>query len=144
MSKTVENLVNQAIGITVKHYNNSFKGVKPPICRDFGESNTDKSTYRPDLSLARAYQGSQNKKLIYDFDDGKDTGETVQTYVRSKGLDITEIETAQKRITQIIEDKKEKAENDKKSSEAQQKFINDLSNAVKGQDSTNSEQNSSN
>lgn len=144
MSKNVENLVNQAIGITVKHYNNSFKGFKPPICRDFGDSNTDKSTYRPDLSLARAYQGAQNKKLIYDFNDGKDTGETVQTYVRSKGLDITEIETAQKRITQIIEDKKEKVESDKKSSEAQQKFINDLSNAVKGQESTTSEQNSTN
>lgn len=144
MSKTVENLVNQAIGITVKHYNNSFNGVKPPICRDYGESNTDKSTYRPDLSLARAYQGAQNKKLIYDFDNGQDTGETIQTFVRSKGLDITEIETAQKRITQIIEDKKEKAKSDKESADAQSKFINDLGNAIKGQENPTSEQNSTN
>lgn len=144
MSKIIEKLVNEAIGINVKHYSNSFKGVKPPICRDYGESNTDKSTYRPDLSLARAYQGAQNKKLIYDFDNGKDTGETVQTFVRSKGLDVTEIETAQKRITQIIEDKTEKAKLDKESAEAQSKFINDLGNAIKGQENTTSEQNITN
>ena len=121
----------EKIGISVKHYSNSFVGEKPPICRDYGESNTDKSTYRPDLSLARAYQGAQNKKLIYDFNDGKDTGDFVQTFIRSKGLDITEVETAQKRVTQIIEDKKEVANKYKKNSEAQKKFISDLSDSLK-------------
>lgn len=132
------------IGISVKHYSNSFKGDKPPICRDYGESNTDKSTYRPDLSIVRAYQGAKDKKLLYDFDDGKDTGEVVQTFVRSKGLDITEVETAEKRMTQIIEDKKQAAKSDKESAEAQAKFINDLGNALKGQEGTTSEQNSTN
>ena len=134
------------IGISVKHYSNSFTGEKPPICRDYGESNTDKSSYRPDLSLARAYQGAQNKKLLYDFNDGKDTGEFVQTFIRSKGLDITEVETAEKRMTQIIEDKKEAAKKDKKDSEARKKFISDLSDSLKqqSQDNTTSEQNSTN
>lgn len=133
----------KTIGIKVKHYNNSFEGEKPPICRDYGDTNTDRSTYRPDLSLARAYQGAQNRKLLYDFDDGKDTGETVQTFVRSKGLDITEVESAEKRITQIIEDKKssDKLSADEKA--ARDKFLSDLSDSVKKvQDNTTSEQES--
>lgn len=124
------------IGIKVRHYSNSFQGDKPPICRDYGESNTDKSTYRPDISITRAYQGSQNKRLVYDFDNGKDTGETVQTFIRSKGLDITEIDTATKRITKIIEDKKEADSKSKKDKEEKDKFLKDLGDAVKGQESS--------
>lgn len=140
------NNADKEIGISVKHYSNSFTGVKPPICRDYGESNTDKSTYRPDLSLTRAYQGAQNKKLLFDFYDGKDTGEVVQTFIRSKGLDITEVETAEKRITQFIEDKKAAAEKSKKDSDVQKKFISDLSDSLKqqSQDNSASEQNNSN
>lgn len=91
--------------ISVKHFSNSFKGEKPPICRDFGESNTDKSTYRPDLSILRAYQGSKDKKLVYDFPDGKDNGEIVMTYIRDKGLDVSEVDAALERIKSSIDEK---------------------------------------
>lgn len=95
--------------INVKHYSNTFQNDNPhfPTIKNFGDSNTDLSSWRPEISIARAQAGaSAGKKLLYDFPDGKDTGEFIQTYIRSPGLDITEVETAQKRMTQIIEDKK--------------------------------------
>lgn len=133
MSKTdVKELVNQALGLQVKHYSNATKSTfSYHMVTDFGKSNTDKSTYRPDLSLVRAYQGSQNKTLLYDFSDGKDNGQVVQTFIRSKGLDITEIDSAEQRITQIIEDKKADDKSKLKDKEERDKFINDLSNSVK-------------
>lgn len=134
---------NQIIGISVKHYSNQFVGSKNLLVKDFGESNTDKSTYRPDLSLVRAYQGAKTKTLLYDFSDGKDNGQTVQTFVRSKALDITEIETAEKRVLQVIEDKKKKAELSEEEKKAQDEFLSNLSTAIKGeQESTNTEQES--
>lgn len=80
----------------VKHYESSFDS-KPihSLVSDFGESNTDKSFFRPDISQTRAFLGSQmgsNRVGLYDFPDGKDTGETAQTAIRSKGLDITEVD----------------------------------------------------
>lgn len=134
---------NQIIGISVKHYSNQFVGSKNLLVKDFGESNTDKSTYRPDLSLVRAYQGAKTKTLLYDFSDGKDNGSTVQTFVRSKALDITEVETAEKRVLQVIEDKKKKAELSEEEKKAQDEFLSNLSTAIKGeQESTNTEQES--
>lgn len=134
---------NQIIGISVKHYSNQFLGSKNLLVKDFGESNTDKSTYRPDLSLVRAYQGAKTKTLLYDFSDGKDNGETVQTFVRSKALDITEVETAEKRVLQVIEDKKKKSELSEEEKKAQDEFLSNLSAAIKGeQESTNTEQES--
>lgn len=134
---------NQIIGISVKRYSNQFLGSKNLLVKDFGESNTDKSTYRPDLSLVRAYQGAKTKTLLYDFSDGKDNGSTVQTFVRSKSLDITEVETAEKRVLQVIEDKKKKAELSDEEKKAQDEFLSNLSNAIKGeQESTNTEQES--
>ena len=61
------------IGITVKHFSNQFENPDwTPLLEDFGETNTDTSTYRPDISIARAQAGIlSGKKLIYDFDDGK-------------------------------------------------------------------------
>lgn len=142
--KTVKKLVKQALGMEVKHYNNVFSAPSyHQMTSDFGKSNTDKSTYRPDLSLARAYQGSQNKTLLYDFKDGKDTGETVQTFVRSKGLDITEVETAEKRITQIIEDKKQADKDKADELESRKKDLSDLSEAIKNGSSTESSENKS-
>lgn len=134
---------NQIIGISVKHYSNQFVGSKNLLVKDFGESNTDKSTYRPDLSLVRAYQGAKTKTLLYDFSDGKDNGQTVQTFVRSKALDITEVETAEKRVLQVIEDKKKKSELSEEEKKAQDEFLSNLSTAIKGeQESTNTEQES--
>lgn len=121
--------------IEIKHYSNTFKA--DPVwtmTTDFGESNTDLTHWRPEISVARAQAGiNSGKRMVYDFDDGKDTGETVQTYIRAPGLDITEVESAQKRITQIIEDKqvsdkkkKQLEESDKRISENLQKLTDSL------------------
>lgn len=133
--------------IEVRRYNNSFKS-KPIhyLLDDFGESNTDISTWRPDVSSIRAFLGNpnNNKTLLYDFPDGKDTGETVQTFIRSKGLDITEVETAEKRITKIIEDKKvsdKEKEETKKHNDTIQKAFEKL--ASDDSSSSHSDSNSS-
>ena len=78
------------VGIKVKHFSNQFLNKDwTPLLEDFGESNTDTSTYRPDISLARAQAGRlKGKQLVYDFQDGKDTGDTVMTFIRQKGLDF--------------------------------------------------------
>lgn len=120
--------------IKVKHYSHNYSSKNPwPLVSDFGDSNTDTTKWRPDISVARAQAAmASGKKLLYDFPDGKDSGETVQTFVRSKGLDITEIETAEKRITQIIEDKKS---DDKKSDEISKEKKQFLENIQKLADS---------
>lgn len=80
-----------------KHYSSAF--VASPIhslVSDFGKSCTDKSFFRPDISQTRVFLGSMmgsNRVGLYDFPDGKDTGETAQTMIRSKGLDITEVDS---------------------------------------------------
>lgn len=80
----------------IRHFESTFES-KPihSLVSNFGESNTDKSFFRPDISQTRAFLGSQvgsNRVGLYDFPDGKDTGETAQTAIREKGLDITEID----------------------------------------------------
>lgn len=114
--------------IEVKHYNNQFNS--NPIHKlrsDFGPSNTDTTSWRPEISIARAQAGiNSGKKLVYDFPDGKDNGELVQTFIRSKGLDITEIESAEKRITTIIEDKNKRDKEKKASDDATKKFNDNI------------------
>lgn len=87
--------------IKVRHYSNIFENPEPsynpPV--DYGESVTDKASYRPDISSARAFAGSvgvgtSSKVGVYDFPDGKDNGMTIQTFLRNRGLDITEIDAA--------------------------------------------------
>lgn len=122
------------MNIEVKHYNNPFKS-KPihHLCSDFGESQTDTSTWRPDISLVHAQsQALSGKRLVYDFPDGKDNGEIIQTFIRTKGLDITEIDSAEKRITTIIEDKKELDKKKKDDADQRSKDLKDLSDAIKG------------
>lgn len=128
--------------IEVKRYNNTFES-EPihQLLEDFGESNTDTSTWKPDASTIRAFLGnpsSSKKTLLYDFPDGKDTGEFVQTFIRSKGLDITEIESAEKRVTQIIENKKqldkEKVDNENR----RKQDLKDLSDSIKSVDNSDS------
>lgn len=135
------------IGIKVKHFSNQFvnKGWTP-LLEDFGESNTDTSTYRPDISLARAQAGRlSGKKLIYDFYDGKDNGETVMTFIRQKGLDITEVDAAAARvksnINESIEDSKKKQKESEKAAKVDKmidSIINDngVSSDSKGSDGT--------
>lgn len=87
--------------IKVRHYSNVFENLNPLYIppSDYGESATDKSSYRPDISSARAFAGSvgagtSSKVGVYDFPDGKDTGMTIQTFLRNRGLDVTEIDAA--------------------------------------------------
>lgn len=94
--------------ISIKHYCTQFFNEDfEPLLSDFGDSNTDTSTWRPDISLARAQAGSvgSSKTLLYDFPDGKDNGEVVQTFIRSKALDVTEIDKAHKVVLDNLENK---------------------------------------
>lgn len=128
------------IGIKVNHYHHVFALSKKEVSDlhqmvdDFGDSNTDTSRWRPDISITRAQLGAignSNKQFLYDFPDGKDTGEIVQTFLRSPALDITEVDSATERITQIIE---RKSEIDKKSQaklDKRQKDLKDLSDAIR-------------
>lgn len=123
------------IGIVVNKYNNLFVG--DPIhqlCSDYGESCTDTSKWRPSISTVRAFlgnPGATRKSLQYDFPDGKDDGNVIRTFLRTKGLDITEIESAEKRITQIVVDRVENAKLTKKQQEQYKKSLKDLSDAMK-------------
>lgn len=88
----------------ILHYSNQFGSV--PLHRllsDFGETVTDRSFFRPDVSTARAKLGSliangSNKVGVYDFPDGKDTGQSLMIFLRNKSLDQTEIDSAYERI----------------------------------------------
>lgn len=126
--------------IKVKHYSNSFKSTPiHQLVDDFGESNTDTSTWRPDISLVHAQSNAlSGRQLVYDFPDGKDTGETVQTFVRSKGIDITEVESAEKRITTIIEDKKKDDKDKIDKAEQRKQDLKDLSDSIKSVDNSDS------
>lgn len=101
----------------VLHYNNQFNS-NPlhSLMSDFGESNTDTSSWRPELSIIHAQaSGATRKRFLYDFPDGKDNGESVQTFIRSKGLDVTEIDSALKSVTESTNDKIKEAKLNKKS-----------------------------
>lgn len=83
----------------IYHYSSPIDSENPwPLLSEFGESNTDQSGVRPDISSARAvvanFSGDNNRVGVYDFSDGVDTEETLMTFLRSKSLDITEIDQA--------------------------------------------------
>lgn len=115
--------------ISIKHFNTQFSNTDfIPLLSDFGESNTDTTTWRPDISLARAQAGSagsSSKTMLYDFPDGKDNGETVQTFIRSKALDVTEIDSAQKVVLENLESKI-KLDSEQSKSNKRNKKIDDV------------------
>lgn len=115
--------------ISIKHFNTQFSNTDfVPLLSDFGESNTDTTTWRPDISLARAQAGSagsSSKTMLYDFPDGKDNGETVQTFIRSKALDVTEIDSAQKVVLENLENKI-KLDSEQSKSNKRNKKIDDV------------------
>lgn len=84
------------MSIVIRHYSNSFlnRNIHHELRFGFGESNTDKSFFRPDISSARSLvAGSASDRVgVYDFQDGKDTGDRIQVILRQKGLDLTEID----------------------------------------------------
>lgn len=88
--------------IKVYHYSNSFAAKELHVMtKDFGPSNTDKSFYVPQVATSRSTLGSgvsQNRVGVYDFPDGKDTGDRIQVLLRQKGLDAAEID----RIGEIL------------------------------------------
>lgn len=114
--------------IRIKHYSHDYDSVNPcPLVLDFGDSNTDTSKWRPDISIARVQAGmSSGKKFLYDFPDGVDNGEVVQTFIRSPGLDITEVDSARMRVTQIIEDKTKNDEKSSASSKEKKQFLDNI------------------
>lgn len=128
--------------IKIQHYSNQFSNKKTihSLCQDFGVSNVDLTSWRPDISIVHAQaNAASGKRLIYDFPDGKDNGEYIQTFIRQKGLDITEIETAEKRITQIIEDKKASDKEKAEAENVKKQTLKDLSDAIKGDTTQSSE-----
>lgn len=98
--------------IKVYHYSNSFKAkILHVMTKDFGKSNTDKSFFVPEVASARSTLGSGTMPKsvgLYDFPDGKDTGDRIQSILRQKGLDVAEID----RIGEIL---KSQVESDKTS-----------------------------
>lgn len=127
--KTVEETVSEKVFVGVKplHYRHTYNSSEEPLhimTKDFGKSNTDISDWKPKVADIRAFLASPNtksKQFLYDFPDGKDTGEAVQTFLRTPGLDITEVETAEKIITQIVQNK---SELDKQTAEQKEQMQN--------------------
>lgn len=122
MAKTNE---IHSIGRKVLKYTSPFKTSREvyKLCDDFGESNTDKSTYRPTLSVVKSFLGAQNpnlKQFVYDFPDGKDTNDInsyVMTYLRTPGLDPAEVDALisreRSRLQSLADSATSKAEKDK-------------------------------
>lgn len=100
--QVVNEEVKTVIGIPVRHYSNTFRSpAVHHMTEDFGESNTDKSFFRPDLDKARSTLGQMRGSTrvgLYDYPDGKDKGDNIQSVLRSKGLDPTEIASMEKML----------------------------------------------
>lgn len=104
------------------HYNNCFSNEPIHVLvSDFGQSCTDKTFFRPDISSTRAFLGTgqgSNRVGLYDFPDGNDDGTNLRTVLRNPGLDITEIDAIGQAIKSDIEakdsNKKAKDSKDKK------------------------------
>lgn len=100
-------------GLTgVRHYKSVYDApLFHTMTSDFGKSNTDKTSVRPDVSSVRAFLGSVNGTSnmigLYDFNDGKDTGERLMTFLRSKSIDPAEIDSAMSRIMSRLDQLKQ-------------------------------------
>ena len=75
----------------ILYYNSQFdnKLVKPKNI-DYGKSLTDKTFFRPEIFSVADTKANNAVTGLYDFNDGKDTGERLSMYLRDKSLDITE------------------------------------------------------
>lgn len=75
----------------ILYYSSQFdnKLVKPKNL-DYGESLTDKAFFRPEIFSIADTKANNAVTGLYDFKDGKDTGERLSMYLRDKSLDITE------------------------------------------------------
>lgn len=129
----------------VRHYSNVFSGKELwKLTEDYGESNTDKSSYLPDISTTRSFLGSatgRNVQGVYDFPDGKDTGFVVATLLRQKGLDPTEIDKIGEIITSHVDSLKAKDkqdELDKIKKQTTDEIMDYVTNYVKSQKTSDS------
>lgn len=145
MAKEISKII-PSVGIPVKRYNNLFvTDYEPPMVTDFGKSNTDTSTYRPDISLIPPFmaQGARSSKnFAYDFPDGKDTNDVSSytvTYLRNKSLDITEVDAAIAREKSRLESIVASAKTEKEREQAR-KAIENLANMAQNPDSPSESQ----
>lgn len=129
----------------IYHYSNVFAGKELwKMTDDYGESNTDKSSYLPDISTTRSFLGSaagRNVQGVYDFPDGKDTGFVVATMLRQKGLDPTEIDKIGEIITAHVDSLKDKDKQDELDRIKQQttdEIMDYVTNYVKSQKTSDS------
>lgn len=111
------------------HYSNEFavedSVLQHQMLEKFASSNTDITGWRPEISVSRAQQGiSSGKRLVYDFDDGKDTGEYVMTYIRQQGLDVTEVDALLDSLKAHYQDKIDSAKS-KEERDRLDKALND-------------------
>lgn len=96
-TKEVEEKKVSLLGMTVRHYSSLFSApLYHHMTDDFGKSNTDTSKWRPDISLIHSQSlGKSGLTPVYDFPDGKDNPDSwTTTFIRSKGLDVTEVDKA--------------------------------------------------
>lgn len=75
----------------ILYYSSQFQNdfVKPKNL-DYGKSLTDKTFFRPEIFSIADTKANTAVTGLYDFNDGKDTGERLSMYLRDKSLDITE------------------------------------------------------
>lgn len=136
--------------IIPRHYSNAFvvdkdtkdKDLKDYLSKvhlspdDYGESNTDKSFYRPDVSAVRSRLGTgsaSGRTPLYDYPDGVDKGDNIMVILRTKGLDPTELDAFEARLEQDVElkkqldDEKQLAELKSKSNDEMKEWIRTIS-----------------
>lgn len=77
--------------MNIIYYSSQFDNelVKPKNL-DYGHSLTDKTFFRPEIFSIADTKANNAVTGLYDFKDGKDTGERLPMYLRDKSLDITE------------------------------------------------------
>lgn len=77
--------------MNVIYYNSQFENefIKPKNI-DYGKSLTDRTFFRPDIFSIPDTKANNAVTGLYDFNDGKDTGERLSMYLRDKSLDVTE------------------------------------------------------
>lgn len=77
--------------MNIQYYNSQFEtDLLKSKDIDYGESLTDKTFFRPELFSIADTKANNTVTGLYDFKDGKDTGERLSMYLRDKSLDITE------------------------------------------------------
>lgn len=110
---------------------------------DFGESNTDKSFYRPDVSAVRSQIGTRSARTgCFDYPDGVDKGDNLMVILRNKGLDPTEIDALARRIENDVElkkkldDDKNLQEISKKNNDELREYVRKLSESLTSDDSS--------